>query len=447
MMQILWVLALPLLGLANPYPDPAKVPVSRTQAGGARLKTFDIVADPRGLEVLRVRIDFDSSTGSFHFGGAVRENSGTPALVRRARHQDPRGSFRAELRDETSDAVIAHDSIGTGQEFRQLARALSFRFPVPANNRLKLVVFGENAQSGKSEVVLEERLAMSSVPTGKTREDVSVHQIAAARNPSRLLVNIYAEGYTAARKQAFLDAAARVVTALEKYKLPLLEHLEFRAVFATSNERLGSAKNLGHPIPERDSFLGLYYPYWRDFFRWYHVVYPTREERFRAGLAAAAYDYPIVLVDSDSYWGVGNYRELTAIPAGAGQFDYLLVHELGHFFGLNEEYEGGGPTELQFAPGIDEPWSQNITFLRDRSHDKLKWNALVLPSTPLPTPRSHWNSASKPVYGAYLGGYGDSEPRRTSHKPGLGCVMDHYRDLCAVCLQGISDVIRFDLAN
>src|SRR4029078_1103016 len=146
-------------------------------------------------------------------------------------------------------------------------------------------------------------------------------------------------------------------------------------------------------------------PYWDNFGRWYNVVYPTNENKFRNHLAVAPYDYPLILINNSGYWGVGNYMSLTAIPArNSTYFTYLLLHEFGHFFGLNEEYEGGGPTELEFAPGISEPWSQNITFLRSRELASLKWNRFVKETTPLPTPRDLWRS-SNPLYGAYAGGY------------------------------------------
>ncbi len=83
-------------------------------------------------------------------------------------------------------------------------------------------------------------------------------------------------------------------------------------------------------------------------------------------MATVPYDYPLVVIDNADYWGVGNYMSLTVVPAAnSSYFTYLLIHEFGHFFGLNEEYEEGGRTELEFAPQQDEPWSQNITFLPD----------------------------------------------------------------------------------
>jgi hypothetical protein len=259
-------------------------------------------------------------------------------------------------------------------------------------------------------------------------------------------VNIYAEGYSLNEKNHFLQHALKTVNVLQEGHFPGVEYMSFYAVFSPSSEKQGKAKDLGLPVPEFNSFLGLYYPYWDNFGRWYHVVYPTNENKFRHALAAAPYDYPIILVNNAEYWGVGNYMSHTAIPANNDNyFSYLLFHEMGHFFGLNEEYQGGGRTELEFASDIPEPWSQNLSFLPQTSFFRIKWNEFIHNDTPIPTPYDIWNSFP-PVYGAYEGGYGDSKSSHSlSYKPGLHCIMDKYDSFCDVCAKGIKDVVYYSL--
>lgn len=134
----------------------------------------------------------------------------------------------------------------------------------------------------------------------------------------------------------------------------------------------------------------------------------------------------------------------TAIPAASTMyFNYLLTHEFGHFFGLNEEYQGGGRTELEYAPEMAEPWSQNITFLTDKRYDKLKWNTFVNKNMPLPTPHAKWRE-NPPTYGAYQGGYADSvSSKGRSHIPGLSCTMEAQKHFCDICRKGIEDVVRY----
>jgi hypothetical protein len=184
----------------------------------------------------------------------------------------------------------------------------------------------------------------------------------------------------------------------------------------------------------------LYFPYWcgPEFTRWSVIMYPTDVSKFRTALGQAPYDYPFVLTDSSIFYGTGNYNSHTAIPAKGNDLSYLLPHEFGHFFGLNEEYSGGG-TELYFGDGVDEPFSQNLTFKTDLAD--LKWAEFVGEETPLPTDPS---SFSQYGTGAYAGGYGGMH--RNSHipVPSGRCIMSTSGGFCEVCAHAIKSKIEFD---
>ncbi len=427
-----FVLALwPLLSFANPYPDPKLVhsqPIPKS-----RPEPEPVLELPAGLPVTRIQVDWAEGE-TYLVGKVVGENSGTAGLARAALKPDPYGSYRAEF---TTGGRTYHDALGTGKEFRKLVRGLTFRFPVaPAAGSLK--VWAENPESGVMELVLEQDITAEAVEP-VSLPLVEVRPLRSATQQPSLLVSIYAEGYEASRKERFFQRAQAVVDTLARH-LPGHERLSFQAVFAPSATRLGSARNLG-PVPvRRDSFLGLYFPHWNAFGRWYHVVYATDQHQYRTGLASAPYDHPIILIDSSEYWGVGNYKELTAIPAESGQFSYLLLHEYGHYLGLNEEYSFGGRTELEFAPGIREPWSPNITF-HPRAGE-LKWESLVPAGTPLPTPRGHRS------VGAFAGGYAESPPLSASHKPVQDeCVMNAGGPFCPVCAHAVRAQLAKDVGE
>lgn len=426
--------------IANPYPDPNAVPKD-TVLPSKRDQKKAFLTPSKGTLVYRVQVDWSAPSEQYRIGSLIAEQSGTSALEKRSQENDSLGSYRGSLEDIETGKKIYSQTIGTGQEFRLLTRAMVFRFPA-FTKKMRFVMEAENPISGVLEKVLEEVLDPESFGLIEPQEVTTRVLRKAAAEPA-LWVSIYAEGYSAQREDRFWKKAQAVVDTLESLKFPLLEHLSFQAVFAPSQEALGQARMQPLPVGIRNSFLGLYYPYWNNFGRWYHVVYPTSEAKFRDGLGQVAYDYPIILVDSNEYWGVGNYMELTAIPAENFAFQYLLTHEFGHFFGLNEEYESGGKTELAFAPGIDEPWSQNITFLRNPA--ELKWKEFVSSNTPLPTPNSYWSRFGKAVYGAYSGGYAETEPLGISHKPGLGCVMSSGKHFCAICSKAIEKKLLFDL--
>jgi hypothetical protein len=146
-------------------------------------------------------------------------------------------------------------------------------------------------------------------------------------------------------------------------------------------------------------------------------------------------------MDTPVYTNVGNYNELTAVANGTNNVQNLLLHELGHYFGLNEEYTNGG-TELVFASGPAEPWSQNLTF--QTSAANIKWRALIKAGTPIPTPASAWTGDN---IGAYRGGYGGLDTRSHVPVPDRVCIMSSGTSYCAVCRAAIADKVIFDLGE
>src|SRR5690606_31138829 len=145
-----------------------------------------------------------------------------------------------------------------------------------------------NPQTGAMEKVVTYVVSPTQLQKAQSHfADLEIKELALASKKPSLRVNIYAEGYSKNEKELFWKQALKTVQTLQKEKFPGVEYMSFYAVFHPSNSKLGEPKKLGLPVPEFDSFLGLYYPYWNDFGRWYHIVYPTREDKFRQGLAAA----------------------------------------------------------------------------------------------------------------------------------------------------------------
>ena len=422
-----------LVASATPHPHPGElVPIPRFKIQKSHPVIFSQYVE--GSPVWRVQLDW-SEGEKYALRHSILENSGTPALQKRSLVRDPWGSYIAELKVGERSYF---DSIGTGKEYRRLALSLSFRFPLPSVSS-QLKVWAENPQTGVHEVVFEASLDPASFKTLRPAAvETRVLREASTNNP--LIFSIYAEGYQAGSAEKFFTAAQKVVKTFEATKFPGQEHFRFVAVFAPSAEKLGNPRDLGpEPLP-RKSFLGLYFPHWNPFGRWTDVLYGTNEDQLRSGFASVAYDYPLALIDDNQYWGIGNYHVFTAIPATHSQFSYLLLHEFGHYMGLNEEYEEGGRTELEFAPGISEPWSANMTFHPRRG--ELKWEHLVAADTPLPTSRNIFDTRN--LVGAYRGGYAVSEPLGVNHKPVQQCTMNGGGGFCPVCNEGLLNQIKKD---
>lgn len=437
------------LAFASPYWDEQKVPKDKQYQTLDNIKSINInhlkiVEDEHGLDVLRLQIDWQPGE-KYTLKRMIVESSGTKTFLEHSQRKPRWGSYLGILKDK-SGREIYYDAIGTGKEYRALTRAISLRFPVPKQEMI-FELYAENPKTGVMEQVIS-----ASIPSGTNLpklnpQVVQVRELSLANDSPSLRINIYSEGYLQDEEALFWQHAMKAVRTLQSQNFPGVAHMSFYGVFHASNQKLEAPRNLGNPIPVYNTFLGLYYPYWNNFGRWYNGMYPTDENKLREGLATAPYDYPIILTNSGGYWGVGNYMALTAIPATNLSFTYLLLHELGHYFGLNEEYDGGGRTELEFAPDMSEPWSQNITFLVDRNYQNLKWKQFVNSSVPLPTPNSMWKS-NPPVYGAYLGGYADSESTRgKSHIPGLNCIMEAQPHFCEICKNAINEVVQYSLGT
>jgi hypothetical protein len=388
--------------------------------------------------VMRIQIDWSQELG-FVMATPIKELSGTHALSKRAMREDLLGSFVGIVSDPATGQRIFQTTIGMGYSYLPAVRAVTFRYP----ERKQPFVFtlrAENATSGAMEIVLERTLDPATFETAPVQNIELIPLRAAQRQPA-LLVNFYSEGYLMGGRDKFLTDARNMVRSLETTDFPNQARMEFRAVWSPSAVALGSAQNLGTPVPERDSFLGLYYPYWLNYNRWNVIVYPTRERRYRNAIGQVPYDYPIAIMDTTVYTNVGNYNELTAVANGTGSVQNLLLHELGHYFGLNEEYNNGG-TELVFANGLAEPWSQNMTFQTTAA--SIKWHALIKAGTPIPTPTASWTGDN---VGAYRGGYGGIDARSHVPVPDRVCIMSSGSSYCPVCRAAIAEKVIFDLGE
>jgi hypothetical protein len=384
---------------------------------------------------IRVQVSYDVTTQQYKFGAAVRERSGTAALQRRAVKADPLGSFIGTVLDPTTQAVLYQQTIGIGYYYRELTRALSFRFPARTTPFIFRMT-AENATSGKQEEVVKvtvDPATLTDVPT----QVVQTQLIKQALMSPKLIMPFYAEGYLEARKDAFFKDAKLVSDTMTSANFPGAEHFEIVAVWMPSNHTLGDVGKAG-VVPKQDTALGLSFPVWSGISGPDLIIYPTDEGKLRSAFAQVPYDYPVVVVDDTRYWGVGNYNMYTAVPAHNQNLKLLITHEMGHFFGLNEEYSGQD-TELAFAPGTSEPWSQNITFKTQRS--EIKWGDLMDANLAIPTPTSSWTSGKK--IGAYRGGY-PNDSRSMIPVPDGVCVMSSGPDFCAVCRRAILAKASFD---
>jgi hypothetical protein len=105
---------------------------------------------------------------------------------------------------------------------------------------------------------------------------------------------------------------------------------------------------------------------------------------WRDAASAAPYDAVEILINNAYYGGGGIFNDHATVAVDSGSSDYIFIHEFGHHFAaLGDEYY---TSDVAYETGGEriEPWEPNVTALHDPAH--VKWQALVTPGTPVPTP-------------------------------------------------------------
>lgn len=145
------------------------------------------------------------------------------------------------------------------------------------------------------------------------------------------------------------------------------------------------------------------------------------------------------MTNTDEYGGGGILNSYVLSMTHHKQFKPVVVHEFGHSFGgLGDEY-AYEQEQIPMYPHDVEPWEPNITTLKD-FHGK--WENLIKPGTPVPTPESNDPATIQSRVGLFEGaGYslkgvyrGMQDCRmRTNENP----------EFCTVCRNALNNLIDF----
>lgn len=194
-------------------------------------------------------------------------------------------------------------------------------------------------------------------------------------------------------------------------------------------------------------------------------VLPFDNKKLHDIAGCAPFDQLYIIFNSNKYGGGGIYNHIATcyardtIPDHAWWPDYVFVHEFGHALGgLADEYYSSSVAYDEFYPPNVEPWEPNITALLNPQ--SLKWEDLVKPSTPLPTP---WNKTqydslpyqdsagrekllrSEKYWGTVGAFQGAGYVSEYLYRPELDCRMfsKSLAPFCRVCQNALAKVIRF----
>ena len=189
---------------------------------------------------------------------------------------------------------------------------------------------------------------------------------------NRINIAVLGDGYTREELTDYADDVDRLLAEFFDNQ-PFTDYTAYfnvRRVDVTSNE-----SGVDHPARDeyRDTALGAYYDC-ADIERLVCIDHAAVLDALDRSLAVDVRDIVMVLVNDDEYGGSGG-----AFPvASTNQYSAgIMLHEVGHSFGLlADEYSGGGPE----CDDSVEPPEVNVT----RESTGAKWSHWIEPGTPVP---------------------------------------------------------------
>lgn len=245
-------------------------------------------------------------------------------------------------------------------------------------------------------------------------------------------VAILAEGYTPDEMETFYQDAAIACESLfahEPFK-SMKSCFNIVAVASPSQDSGVSIPRLGEW--KHTAFSSHFSTFYSD-----RYLTTSRVKSIHDALAGIPYEHIIILANTEEYGGGGIYNSYTLTTAHHPQFRPVVVHEFGHSFaGLGDEYFYDDDVMSGMYPLDIEPWEQNLT---TRVNFASKWEDMLAPNTPIPTPSD--KSKHYPV-GVYEGGGYSS---KGVYRPADDCRMrtNSYPTFCPVCQRAIKRMIDF----
>ena len=245
-------------------------------------------------------------------------------------------------------------------------------------------------------------------------------------------VAILAEGYTPAEMTTFYkdaEIACESLFAHEPFK-SMKQRFNIVAVASPSTDSGVSVPRLGEW--KQTAFSSHFSTFYSD-----RYLTTSRVKAIHDALSGISYEHIIILANTEEYGGGGIYNSYTLTTAHHPSFRPVVVHEFGHSFGgLADEYFYDNDVMTDTYPLGIEPWEQNITTRVDFAS---KWEDMLAPGTPVPTPSEE--NKKYPV-GVYEGG---GYSAKGIYRPAYNCRMrtNEHPVFCPVCERALRRIIDF----
>ena len=338
----------------------------------------------------------------------------------------------------TGDTLYAYGMSSLYSEWLELkdsvARAYECPVIIPRPRRDAVVTL--QVRDSRHRTIAEHRLPVSPTDVLVRRKSPAGYAVTPIHTGSysgvKIPVAILPEGFTAQQTDSFHIYAKRAVEAIfahepfGKYR----ERFDFFAVDVPSRD-----SDVSHPATGdwRDT------PFGSHFSTFMEPRYLTTSNLFDVhdALAGTPYQHIIILANTATYGGGGIFNSYTLTNTGNPEFKPVVVHEFGHSFGgLGDEYFYENDVFSDIYPADVEPWEPNLITLAD-FHGK--WENLIAPGTPVPTPSDR--AKDYPV-GLYEGG---GYSFKGIFRPADRCRMrvNDIDAFCPACRQAIERLIIF----
>lgn len=190
---------------------------------------------------------------------------------------------------------------------------------------------------------------------------------------NRVDIAVMGDGYTAAQMEKYRADVQKFVQAVFAEE----PYAEYRRFFNVHRIDVTSAQT-GADHPERGHFVDTALDATYNCAGTQRLICINHGKVLnvlQSSLAPAQYDIMLVLVNDEEYGGSGGSIATASTHALAVE---IVLHELGHSFGLLADEYGGATC----GGGGPDPWP-NIT--RATARAAIKWNYWIDPATPVPT--------------------------------------------------------------
>lgn len=351
------------------------------------------------------------------------------------------GNGQITMYDKASNTIIYRDAFSSlfqewqsTPEASKTTRSFENVYLVPYPKKEVRIEVSFRTQNGKYETLLSHDVKPNDILIRKLKsQDCYSKMNQGGRIEDCINVVIVPEGYTKQEMDKFNKHAE--ITIKEIFKHKPFDQFQDKINFYTLDV---SSVDSGVGIPRKGIWKNTLVSSHFDTFYSDRYLTTSNIKDLHNALAGVPYSHIIILANTNTYGGGGIFNSYTLTTTGHPLFAPVVVHEFGHSFaGLADEYyyQGGDIFDTMYSFSI-EPWEPNITTL---INFKTKWEDLLPPKTPNPTPEKE---ASTYPIGIYEGaGY----VAKGIYRPAMDCRMktNTAKEFCPACQRAIEQIIRY----